>query len=415
MTFSITPPRPEGFVESLRDREATNLRSWTDGGVAYIDATVPNDAVGRILQDASDSDEHIRCTFSSQDAITMDSRSATTESLTDLSPLSPAEVYMKGEHSTGAWAGFLGYAGAAGAVVWLGLFTDSVALQIGAMLIAPFGGPAMNAAIATAHGDRPHLFENLRRYVAAIATTVVVAGVLHLVFGGEVVTSAMSATANLSREAVLLPLIGGAAGALNLMQSERSSLVSAAATGVLVAAALAPPAGLVGMAVVLGEWEMAVSGFFLLGLQLAGINLAGALVFGLYGLRPECSGLSDGRSGVRWVSLALAALVVVGLVVLQRTTSPNLERATVTQQIASTVSSVFESTDDVDLVMVDATFTRPDDPGPETVVVDVVVQILQGSAATLTEAEIGSEIEEVVEGSYDVTALVTVRAFAGGP
>jgi hypothetical protein len=49
------------------------------------------------------------------------------------------------------------------------------------------------------------------------------------------VTSSMSSTSNVSAVAVLLPLIAGAAGPLNLVQSERSSLVSGAAVGMLVA------------------------------------------------------------------------------------------------------------------------------------------------------------------------------------
>ena len=59
-------------------------------------------------------------------------------------------------------------------------------------------------------------------------------------------------------------IAAGAAGAINLMQSERSSLVSGAATGMLVAASLAPPAGIIGMAAAIGRWDMAVSGLFLL-------------------------------------------------------------------------------------------------------------------------------------------------------
>jgi hypothetical protein len=51
-------------------------------------------------------------------------------------------------------------------------------------------------------------------------------------------------------------IVLGAAGALNLCQSERSSLVSGAATGMLVAASLAPQAGLIRMGAAIGEWEM---------------------------------------------------------------------------------------------------------------------------------------------------------------
>ncbi len=42
----------------------------------------------------------------------------------------------------------------------------------------------------------------------------------------------------------------------NFVQSERSSLVSGAAVGMQVAASLAPPAGLVGMAIAIGRWDI---------------------------------------------------------------------------------------------------------------------------------------------------------------
>ncbi|MDV2994536.1 MAG: hypothetical protein N4J56_004190 [Chroococcidiopsis sp. SAG 2025] len=95
--------------------------------------------------------------------------------------------------------------------------------------------------------------------------------------------------------AVLLSLAAGAAGALNLVQSQRSSLVSGASVGMLVAASLAPPAGLVGMAVAIGRWDMATSGLFVLLLQLVGINLTAAILFRVFGLSVQGSRYRRGK------------------------------------------------------------------------------------------------------------------------
>lgn len=146
------------------------------------------------------------------------------------------------------------------------------------MLIAPFAGPAMNVAIATSRGDAKLLKRTLLRYFVALAVTIVVAGVL-IILRQEVVTSTMSDTSKISAVAVLLPLVAGAAGAVNLVQSKRSSLVSGAAVGMLVAASLSPPAGLIGMASAMGRWDLAINGVFVLLLQLVGINLSASLVF----------------------------------------------------------------------------------------------------------------------------------------
>ena len=173
-------------------------------------------------------------------------------------------------------AGFLGYAAAAGAVVWTGLYTNTIFLLTAAMLIAPFAGPAMNTGAGDGLGDAGLLQRSLLRYGAALALTIAVAAALSLGIGLETATSEMTARSQVSSMAVLLPLVAGAAGALNLLQSDRDSLVSGAAIGVLVAASLAPPTGLVGMAAVIGRWDMVLSGVFVLLLQLVGINLSGA-------------------------------------------------------------------------------------------------------------------------------------------
>ncbi|WP_336231445.1 DUF389 domain-containing protein [Scytonema sp. PRP1] len=176
------------------------------------------------------------------------------QQVTDVAARSPIEVFLSGLQSVGSWKGFLGYAAAAGVVVWIGLFTNTSYLLVAAMLIAPFAGPAMNVALATARGDRHLLGRSLVRYFAALAVAIAVAAFLSFGLRQQVITEQMAATSTISAVAVLLPVVAGAAGALNLVQSERSSLVSGAATGMLIAASLAPPAGLVGMAGVMGRW-----------------------------------------------------------------------------------------------------------------------------------------------------------------
>ncbi|MDY7015271.1 MAG: DUF389 domain-containing protein, partial [Cyanobacteriota bacterium] len=189
------------------------------------------------------------------------------EQVTQVQERSPIEVFLAGLQSVGSWRGFLGYAIVAGVVVWIGLFTGSIFLLVAAMLIAPFAGPAMNAAIATARGDRVLFQRSLIRYFAALSTAIVVAGLLSFVLRQESITPLMISNSQVSAVSVLLPLAAGAAGALTLIQSERSSLVSGAAIGMLVAASLSPPVGIIGMAIAIGRWDLVNNGIFLLLLQ----------------------------------------------------------------------------------------------------------------------------------------------------
>ena len=321
-------------------------------------------------------------------------------------------MYLAGLQSVGSWTGLLGYSAVAGAVVWTGMLVGSIFLLIAAMLIAPFAGPAMNAALATATGDRLLLRRSVVRYGAAIAVVVAVVAAFHAIFGTSIATNTMTEVANIPSVAAILPLVAGTAGALNLMQAERASLVSGAATGVLVAAALAPPAGLVGMALVIGEWSMVGAGGFLLALQLAGLNLSGAVVFRLYGLEPDKARYGRGSMAVSWIAAAVSTAAVVALVALQLVDPPSLQRASVEQEIAADISRLVGEDLEVGLVEVDARFTRPDIPGQDTLLAVVYVEARPGAATADLEEELGERLSTTIAERYDVVALVTVTALA---
>jgi len=117
----------------------------------------------------------------------------------EVQPRSPIEVFLGGLQSVGSWTAFLGYTAAAGAVVWVDLFTNTAYLLTAAMLIAPFAGPAMNAALATARGDPVLLGRSLVRYMAALILAVIEAAVLSFVLRQEVATSSWCPTARSRR------------------------------------------------------------------------------------------------------------------------------------------------------------------------------------------------------------------------
>ncbi|MGB7439584.1 MAG: DUF389 domain-containing protein [Coleofasciculaceae cyanobacterium] len=262
------------------------------------------------------------------------------EQITDVTDRSSIEVFLASLQSVGSWKGFLGYAVAGGVVVWIGLFTNTSYLLVAAMLIAPFAGPAMNLAMATARGDGKLLRQSILRYFAALGTTIFVTFLLSLVLRQESVTNQMIATSTISSVSVLLPIAAGAAGALNLVQSERSSLVSGAATGMLVAASLAPPAGMVGMASAIGRWEMVTSGIFLLLLQLAGINLSAALIFRLFGVSAVGVRYQRGKKQIFPLALALTIAALTGLLSWQFSQLPRLQRGSIDQRVAADIRKI---------------------------------------------------------------------------
>ena len=415
LQLTLPADRVEDLHRLVGEHDGRAVRTWEadtpdDPGQVYAEVNLTNRAVGDFLR-AADGLDVRSVTMAPRSVLALHpGRDEAPEQLTDVQALSPQEVFLAGLQSIGGWTGFLGYAAVAGAVVWIGLIIDSVFLLIAAMLIAPFAGPAMNAALASATGDIVLFRRSVGRYVAAIGVLVAVAAGLQALLGPDIATTEMTETANISVVAVLLPLAAGVAGALNLMQADRSSLVSGAATGVLVAAALAPPAGLIGTALVLGEWAMAKSGGFLLVLQLTGINLAGALVFRAWGVRPHRTRYDRGTEAVSRVVMAASAVMLAGLLAWQLGSRPELQRDTIEKEISAAMSQLVTDDPEVGLVEVNARFTRPDIPAQDTLLAVIYVQPLGGGDPAALEHRLSSELTTEISDRFDVTAVVSVTA-----
>ncbi|MEA5451249.1 DUF389 domain-containing protein [Leptolyngbya sp. CCNP1308] len=334
------------------------------------------------------------------------------EQVTQVEERSPIEIFLAGLQSVGSWKGFLSYAAIAGIIVWIGLYTNTNYLLVAAMLIAPFAGPAMNTAIASARGDRHLIGRSVLRYFSALLVTIAVAALLSLVFQQQIATPLMLDNSQISAVAVLLPLAAGAAGAINLVQSERSSLVSGTATGMLVAASLSPPAGIIGMSMAIGRWDMVVNGVFLLLLQLSSINLSAAILFRTFGLSTKGARYRRGKRGVFPVSLGASAIAIAALLTWQLTNPPSLQRSSRAQRANAEVQTVIEQFPQVKLVESTARFTRSDIAGQTTLLSEIYVQRQPGSDAAdaAIQAELTQAIQtHLLDQGFNITPLVSIN------
>jgi uncharacterized hydrophobic protein (TIGR00271 family) len=299
------------------------------------------------------------------------------DSITNITQRSPMEIWLNGMMSIGAWKGFLGYTISGSLVVWIAMFTNSAFLLIAAMLIAPYAGPAMNLAIATATGDWTLLHRNLVRYFVSLGLTILITAAVSLILRQDVATSFMVDVSQVPAVVVLLPLVAGAAGAINLINADNNSLVSGTAAGVLVAASLAPPAALVGMASAVGRWDMVVNGVFLLIIQLIGINLAGSLLFRLYGqLKPSGSRYQHGKNWIAGVSYAVSLIILAGMLFWQFSDPPHLQRQTRAQNAVSVVQDIIDESELASLIEANMRFTRPEQADQNTLLGIVYVERL---------------------------------------
>ena len=336
---------------------------------------------------------------------------AAAEQVTNVEERSPIEIFLSGLQSTGSWKGFLSYAALAGVIVWIGLYTSTIYLLVAAMLLAPFAGPAMNTALATARGDRQLLGRSVLRYFAALSVTIAVTASLSWMLQQQTATDLMLDGSQISSMAVLIPLAAGAAGALSLIQSDRSSLVSGAATGMLVSASLAPPAGIVGMGAAIGRWDLVVNGVFLLLLQLGGINLAAAIVFRLFGLSTQGTRYQRGKRGVFPVAIGVSAILLAGLTIWQFSNAPNLQRSSRAQRANAEVQQVVQQSNLAKLVESNVRFTRADIPGQETLLCVVYVQ--RPSSISRSAEKIRADLTQAIQTrllqqGFNVTPLVEV-------
>jgi uncharacterized membrane protein len=280
------------------------------------------------------------------------------------------------------------------------------------MLLAPFASPAINTAIGTARGDLRLVGRSVARYAAAIGLTILVCAALSVLYGIEVETQLMADVASVSELALILPLAAGVAGGLHLISGERNSLVSGAAVGILVAASLAPPAGIAGIAAVIGEWEMVASGLYLIALQLVGINLAAAIIFRLYGLGPEGPRYARGSGRFSWLTGGAAAILFAGLLAVQvGSPEPFLVRSTLEQEARTLVIRELQGMPEAFLASADVRFTRANIPDQSTLL--VVLHVQRRGDNGVGEQELGTRVVErvrraIAEAGMNVTPLVDV-------
>ncbi|MBC1237903.1 DUF389 domain-containing protein [Nostoc sp. 2RC] len=413
----IQVPRGNGeaVIKIAKSHNGTNL-SWfeasADEPIDVAIVHVSNQKVGKFLEQLQDLPKvHITLIPTGVMALQPPASEAPQQVL-DVEERSPIEILLSGLQSVGSWRGFLGYAALAGFVVWIGLYTNTSYLLVAAMLIAPFAGPAMNTAIATVWGDRQLLKRSILRYFVALAVTIITTWLLSLILRQEIPTTLMVESSQVSAVAVILPLAAGAAGALNLVQSQRSSLVSGAATGMLVAASLAPPAGIVGMASAVGRWDMVISGLFLLFLQLCGINLSASLVFRMFGLSAQETRYQRGKKQVFFGALIITVIALAGLLTWQFINSPNLQRSSLAQRANSEVQKTVEKVGLAKLVESNVRFTRSNIQDQDTLLSVIYVQ--RQPEVTASNQEIRDRLTQsiqtrLLQQDFQVTPLVDVN------
>ena len=402
---------------------AASVRTGGGGERSMVFASLPNDRVGAFVEAVEGAVEHAEIVIVPRGVLPLHTPIGDVhEKVRDVAPRSTVELVLGSLQSIGSWRGMLLYALFSGVVGAYAVIFSTPWLLTAAMLIAPFGAPAMVSVVGVAIGDWTMLRRGALRFWVAVAVLAATAVALGTAYGLGVSTQAMEQISSLSTWSVLLALVGGAAGAQALVQSDRDSLVTATATGFLVAVSLSPPTAVLGLSVALGRWDYVAEMAFLLVLTYFGILAGGWASLRLHGVVPATESAGRGSAGVRTGLVAAAALLAALLVAWQSQQGPRFRKGDLWREAVSLAREGVASVPEVRLLQAEAEFTRPDlalPGGGEALLVSVVAERRGGGAPdSLLERRIRAAVEARVRAELDRVhpfVRVTVLPSSGPP
>jgi uncharacterized hydrophobic protein (TIGR00271 family) len=235
-------------------------------------------------------------------------------------------------------------------IATFGLITNSTAVIIGAMLVAPLMSPILGLSLASVAGEQGMFRKAVIALVEGSLLAIALSGLLGLianllpldvfkVLPGEILARTHPTPFDLG-----IGLAGGAAAAYALAQPR----LSAALPGVAIATALMPPLCTVGIGIALGNAGVAFGAVLLFLTNLAAISFAGIMVFAAMGFRPrqvENTWHHIPRS--LFISAGLTLLVTIPLIVL---TIQLVGQARLNQEVRQVITSELASLPDAQLV-----------------------------------------------------------------
>lgn len=200
------------------------------------------------------------------------------------------ELFSRAKDMSPAFQTFLLTTVISALVATTGLLLDSAAVVVGSMVIAPLLGPAMGMGVGTVLNEEGLFREGVKLQAVGLVAAVVAATLFtlfvqatSLVPPGTDVLAISEISSRVSPDLLTLVIAVGAgvAGAWSLTAGSSEVLV-----GVMVAAALVPPLGVVGIGIAYRLPVVALSASVSVLVNVFAINLAGLGVFWYKGYRP---------------------------------------------------------------------------------------------------------------------------------
>lgn len=215
------------------------------------------------------------------------------------------------------------------ALATLGLLTNSVAVIIGAMLVAPLMSPISSFSTGMATG----ILHLTRRASLTLFTGVTLALLISIVMGVvlpiDTPTDEMLARGSPNLLDAAIALVSGWVAAYATARKG----IPAALAGVAIAAALMPPISTIGLGIALQDIDLAFGANLLFLANIAFIIAAQYITFLWMGMHPteDREGVTLNRSRAWWIVLFLTTLIV--LLVFARLGSQAVDEAHIREQL----------------------------------------------------------------------------------
>ena len=206
--------------------------------------------------------------------------------------------------------------GFASVIASMGVITDSTAVVIGAMLIAPLMTPLMGMAISLVMGWPTRLKRSAFVAAGGIVFAIGVGALIGLIVPAVIDTATNSQILSRSSPTILdliIALAAGAAGAYGLSRPD----VSDSLPGVAISISLVPPLSVVGIAYSQGDWMAGNGALLLFMTNMLAILIMGGVTFILTGVAPlRQATQNQHRVRTSIGAIATLAVLVVGALLL---------------------------------------------------------------------------------------------------
>lgn len=266
-------------------------------------------------------------------------------------------------------------------IATLGLLTNSAAVIIGAMLVAPLMSPILALSLASISGEqrifRSSTIALVQGAMLAIALAWLlteISNALPFILISELPSEVLSRTRPTPFD-LLIALAGGAAASYALARKN----LSAALPGVAIATALMPPLCTVGIGLATGSNDVALGALLLFMTNLAAIGFAGIVVFFIVGFRPVNPHVMMVGNVPRSLLIALVLVVLVSIPLVY-TAVVFVAEGRVAATVRQAVTAELENYPEVSLVDVHYSELTGQSDSNGTLNVDLTVRSLDSAA-----------------------------------